>query len=152
MLGDRVLDARVLDLYAGTGAVGFEALSRGAAAVVFVDRHRSAARLIETNRAALCGDAGHTTVIQAPAKTAVARLARRGELFTLAWSDPPFESWRDGLEALIAAFESGVVEAGGLGCLECPAQADVEAALPEWMEIGRDLGGGASRVVLLSRK
>ena len=52
VLGD--LDgAVVLDLFAGTGAVGLEALSRGAAQVVSVDRHRSAARLVRHNRDAL---------------------------------------------------------------------------------------------------
>jgi 16S rRNA (guanine966-N2)-methyltransferase len=46
ILGPRVVGARMLDLYAGAGTVGFEALSRGAAAVTFVERHRDALRLI----------------------------------------------------------------------------------------------------------
>ena len=45
VLGDRVEGARFLDLYAGTGAVGLEALSRGAASVVFVERHAATARI-----------------------------------------------------------------------------------------------------------
>ena len=52
VLGDRVRGSRFLDLWAGTGAVGLEALSRGARSVVFVERHRAAARLIEENSAA----------------------------------------------------------------------------------------------------
>ncbi len=150
VLGDQIFGARVLDLFAGTGAVGFESLSRGAASVVFVDRHRSAVRLIETNRDALCGNDGRTKVIQAPAKSAVAGLARRGETFRVVWADPPFTSWREGILALIAAFESGVVEQDGLACLECPEQANLDGELPEWLEIRRDLAGGASRVVILA--
>ena len=49
ILGDRVLDARVLDLYAGSGAIGIEALSRGAASATFVERSRDAAELIRGN-------------------------------------------------------------------------------------------------------
>ncbi len=49
MLGPRVVDARVLDLYAGSGAVGIEALSRGAAQVAFVERARSAVTVIRKN-------------------------------------------------------------------------------------------------------
>ncbi len=49
ILGERVLDARVLDLYAGSGAIGIEALSRGAASATFVERSRDAAELIRGN-------------------------------------------------------------------------------------------------------
>jgi 16S rRNA (guanine966-N2)-methyltransferase len=49
VLAERVRDARVLDLYAGTGAIGIEALSRGAAHVTFVDEDRRAVKLIEEN-------------------------------------------------------------------------------------------------------
>lgn len=52
-LGERVPEARVLDLYAGTGALGIEALSRGATTALFVEKHRSACRTI-TENLALC--------------------------------------------------------------------------------------------------
>src|SRR5436189_62791 len=50
-LGDAVIGARVLDLFAGSGALGIEALSRGAAAVVFVESDRQTAEIIERNLA-----------------------------------------------------------------------------------------------------
>jgi len=53
ILGDAVKGARVLDGYAGTGAIGIEALSRGAAEVTFVERDRRAVKLIEANLATL---------------------------------------------------------------------------------------------------
>ena len=151
VLGDRVPGARVLDLFAGTGAVGLEALSRGAREAVFVERHRSAAKIIQINRSALCGDETRSRLIQRPAGRAVAELAQRGEVFDLVWADPPFEAWLEGLTALVSAFEAHLIDAAGTACLECPEKADVVDGLPEWLEVERDLAGGASRVVLLRR-
>jgi 16S rRNA (guanine966-N2)-methyltransferase len=152
VLGDRTEGAAVLDLFAGTGAVGLEALSRGASRVVFVERHRAAVRLLEANRDTLCDSPGRTRVMHRPAREAVDELARIGERFQLAWADPPFESWTDGLDALVAAFVTGVLEPTATACLECPERADVLAAIPRWLEVERDLAGGASRVVLLARR
>jgi 16S rRNA (guanine966-N2)-methyltransferase len=151
VLGDRVRDAAVLDLFAGTGVVGLEALSRGAARVVFVERHRAAVRLIEANCGSLCDAPGQARILHRSAREAVELLAAAGEHFQLAWADPPFEAWPDGLNAVVAAFRGGVVEPGGVACLECPERAEVVAALPDWLEVERDLAGGASRVVLIRR-
>jgi 16S rRNA (guanine966-N2)-methyltransferase len=151
VLGERVQGARILDLFAGSGVVGFEALSRGARIAVFVDNHRSAVRLIESNRSELGIDSDRTRILRLPAEAALDRLDRAGESFDLAWADPPFESWRDGLDAVIAAFDRGILEAEATACLECPARADVAAALPKALRVERDLGGGASRVVLIVR-
>ena len=150
VLGDRVVGARLLDLYAGTGAVGFEALSRGAAEVVFVERHRPAIDLIDANRDAL-GAQDRVLLIRRPAARAVAQLATGGQIFDIAWSDPPFENWKDGLEVLVSAFRLTVISPSGAACFECPEHADVAGALPDEIEIVRDLAGGASRVVLLKR-
>jgi len=152
VLADRVVGAAVLDLFAGTGAVGLEALSRGAFRAVFVERDRTAVRLVEANRDALCGSSERARVLHRSARTAVEGLAGAGEQFSLAWADPPFESWQEGLEALVAAFSGGVLEPGATACLECPERADVEGSLPGWLEVERDLAGGASRVVLLRRR
>jgi len=149
VLADRVHDSRFLDLFAGTGAVGFEALSRGARSVVFVEKHRGAATLIEMNSASfdLTTDRAELTVCGAAAT--VDQLARRGDSFDIAWADPPFECWREGLDVLVAAFDSGLLNATGLACLECPAKADVAGSLPSSLQIARDLAGGASRVVMI---
>ena len=149
VLGDRVTDASFLDLYAGTGAVGLEALSRGARSVVFVERHRAAAHLIEENSASFDLTADRAELMVRGAAAAVDQLARRGDSFDIAWADPPFECWREGLEVLVTAFDSGLLKAGSLACLECPARADVESSLPENLPIIRDLTGGASRVVMV---
>jgi len=149
VLGDRVVGARFLDLYAGSGAVGFEALSRGALQVVFVERHRSAAKLIQQNRESLEVPVDRARLELGPSIRLVRDLSRRGERFDLAWADPPFERWSEGLEALMAAFELGVIRDQGIACLECPDRAEI-VELPRSIRVVRDLAGGASRVVLLA--
>lgn len=151
VLGDRVVSAFFLDLFAGTGAVGLEALSRGAASVVFVERHRGVARILGSNCALFDLEDNRAHTLVQPAAAAVAALARRGEAFDLAWADPPFETWEDGLAALAAAFSAGLLGSDAVACLECPERAAVEDGLPDDLEVFRDLKGGASRVVLIRR-
>lgn len=149
ILGERVAGARVLDLFAGTGAVGIEALSRGAVTAVFVDIHRNAARLIHTNLESLGVDRERAVVLNRPATPAAAELGRRNRIFDLVWADPPFETWRDGVEALAAAVDAGITAEAAILCLECPAEADLPEVFPATFKIERDLKGGASRVIIL---
>ncbi len=90
VLGDRVQGARFLDLYAGTGAVGLEALSRGAAQATFVESHGPAGRVIEEN-ARLCGVQDRARVIVAPVARGLAMLRAAGAVFDLVFADPPYE-------------------------------------------------------------
>jgi len=87
IVGQAIVDARVLDLYAGTGAIGFEALSRGAAHATFVEIHAPAAQAIRKTAAAL-GVERRTTVLLAPAEKAAARVGGR---FDFVYADPPYE-------------------------------------------------------------
>lgn len=149
ILGDRIGGARVLDLFAGTGAVGIEALSRGAARVVFVDAHRGSAKLVARNLDSFGIARDRGSFILQPANRAIDALERTHHTFDVVWADPPFESWRDGLDALAAAVAAGLTEEGATLCLECPEKADLESVLPAALEIERDLKGGASRVVIM---
>jgi 16S rRNA (guanine966-N2)-methyltransferase len=151
VLGDRVAGSRFLDLYAGTGAVGLEALSRGARSVVFVERHRAAAHLVEKNLATFDLSADRAELVVRPASAAVDRLARREHNFDIVWADPPFEIWSEGLEVVVKLFEVGLLHEKALACLECPEKVDVAGSLPSDLEIVRDLVGGASRVVMIEQ-
>lgn len=84
--GDPVTGARVLDLFAGTGALGLEALSRGAAHVTFVDDGTKALGLIRQN-IALCGAEAETRVIKRDARKLP---PNEGEAFDLVFLDPPY--------------------------------------------------------------
>jgi len=100
ILGPSIVGARVLDGYAGTGAIGIEALSRGAASVTFVERDPRAVRLIEANLAML-GEARarDRAIIRAGFADAVERLANAS--FDLIIVDPPYT--HDAAEAALLA-------------------------------------------------
>ncbi len=92
ILGSPPPGARVLDLYAGAGALGLESLSRGAASAVLIDEARAAAECIAGNAAAL-GMSERTRVVRAPVRSALARLAAAGEApFHWIFLDPPYAS------------------------------------------------------------
>jgi 16S rRNA (guanine(966)-N(2))-methyltransferase RsmD len=88
ILGPRVQQANVLDLFAGTGALGLEALSRGAARVTLVERSRTALPVLMRNVAAV-GLAG-TDIVAMDATRALSRLAAAAQRFDLVFLDPPY--------------------------------------------------------------
>ena len=91
-----VREARVLDLYAGSGALGLEALSRGAERAVFVEAGKPAQRAIKSNVDAL-GVAPRATLLPLRAEAALHALQRLGP-FSLVFADPP---WADAQAALV---------------------------------------------------
>src|SRR5438874_1828553 len=88
ILAARIAGARVLDGYAGTGAIGIEAISRGAARVVFVERDRRAQALIAENLAH-CGVTDGYVIIRASVARAIDDL--HGEPFDIMIFDPPYD-------------------------------------------------------------
>ena len=86
ILGTRVADARVLDLFAGSGALGFEALSRGAAHVTFVERHRPTADALRSSARELGVD-DDVDVLNAAAESAARTVGGR---YDLVFADPPY--------------------------------------------------------------
>ncbi len=89
IIAPHVMDARVLDVFAGTGAIALEALSRGAAAATCVEQDRRAALLIEENRA-LCGEENRCAIIRDSVERALARPIPGGP-FDIIVLDPPYE-------------------------------------------------------------
>jgi len=108
VLGPSVHDARVLDLFAGSGALGIEALSRGAATAVFVDRSRRAIDAIRANLDALDIEAD---VRPLEARAALRAASARREAYDLVFLDPPYrraaELGRELSEGLAAVLAPG---------------------------------------------
>ncbi len=90
ILGSEVEGKVVLDLFAGTGNLGIEALSRGAKRVIFVEKGRQALRLIQTNINQF-GLGDRSEIIPRDVNRAIGILNQRGELFDLILMDPPYE-------------------------------------------------------------
>ena len=142
ILVQRIEGARVLDGYAGTGAVGIEALSRGAAHVTFAERDRRAVALIRENIAA-CGAADYTI--------------HTGDLITLLrgwgaapldliWLDPPYET-AGIVDALDAA--AGALHPEGLVVLERATRREPE--VPRSLMRIRDVKSGDSTLTFFAR-
>jgi 16S rRNA (guanine(966)-N(2))-methyltransferase RsmD len=90
ILGNEVEGKVVLDLFAGTGNLGIEALSRGAKQIVFVERAKEALRMIERNLFQ-CGFSGRAEVIPKEVNRAIGILEAKGMSFDLILMDPPYE-------------------------------------------------------------
>ena len=102
--------ARVLDLFAGSGSLGLEALSRGAARAVFVDSSRAAAAAIRDNLRSL-GLEARAEVLIAEIERALAALTARGERFDLVFIDAPYRNDVSG--AVLGALQArGLLDAG----------------------------------------
>ena len=114
--------SRVLDLFAGTGQLGIEALSRGAAAAVFVEQRRDAAALVRDNLR-LTGLADRARVVNGEA---LSYLASAGERFDIIFLDPPYAAglWKPVLEA-VSRFD--ILSDHGIIICESPQ----DEALPE---------------------
>jgi 16S rRNA (guanine966-N2)-methyltransferase len=91
IIAARVPDARFLDLCAGSGAVGLEAISRGAASAVFVDQSRRALEQIEEN-IERCGVDDRVRILGRDALSALRTLAAAGDQFDLVYVDPPYDA------------------------------------------------------------
>jgi len=108
--------ARCLDLFAGTGAVGLEFLSRGSVSCVFVENDGAACRVIEQNLAKL-GLRGAGRVIHSDAIQAARRLGARGDVFDVIFADPPYR-YELSSQLLRAIEEAGIVAPGGVVIIE----------------------------------
>ena len=107
----------VLDLYAGSGALGIEALSRGAADAVFVERAAGALESLRRNLAEL-GLRDRSRVLRSDVRTAIRRLGRRGGCYQLILIDPPYASG-EAEKAMVEVVAAGILAAGGTLVVEC---------------------------------
>ena len=104
ILGERVEDARVLDLFSGSGALGLEALSRGAASCVFVDEHRAAEKILLENLAKSRLEGGR------PVKADVhAWVTRDVGSYDLIFADPPYAKYPTDRDHLKELFTKGAL-------------------------------------------
>ena len=120
-------DARVLDLFAGSGALGIEALSRGASSAVFVERDPDAVRAIERNldRLRLTG----ARVVRGDVLLAIAQEEAAGAKYDLVLVDPPYGMLTE-IQPRLARHLPPLLTANGLVVVETDARVEPELPLP----------------------
>jgi 16S rRNA (guanine966-N2)-methyltransferase len=119
--------ARVLDLFAGSGALGIEALSRGASSAVFVDRDPDAVRTIERNHDHLRLTGAR--VVHGDAVRTIAQEATAGAKYDLVLVDPPYGMLTE-IQPRLARHLRSLLAADGLVVVETDARTELELPLP----------------------
>jgi 16S rRNA (guanine966-N2)-methyltransferase len=142
-LGDRVEGARCADLFAGTGAMGIEALSRGAASCLFVDAGAAAVRAIRENLERT-GLADRATVVRADV---LAALGRDPAPIDLALVDPPYAHPRKAVEEFLTRLAS-VASPDAIVALTRP-KGDHTDVIPVHWSVVRILTYGDTRILIL---
>lgn len=143
IIGSKIIGAKVLDLFAGTGNLGLESWSRGAAAITFIDESKESLRLVKSN-IAKCRAETDCTVIKGSAPQIAERLAAQGQRFDFAFCDPPYnKGW---VQQIVAVLErSPFLAAGGYLIVERSAH-DPLPPLPSTCELVRGSRYGETAV------
>jgi 16S rRNA (guanine(966)-N(2))-methyltransferase RsmD len=157
MLAEEIVDARVLDLYAGSGAVGLEALSRGAHSCALVEQNKSAAGLIRRNLSQ-CGWLERGEVWPCAVQIALRKLLQQHKKFDIIFADPPFdrakewENFVSGIDKaviLLHNFTEAVTE-GGLLVVQHPFRYPLDFS--GVLEIVRERRAGESTLSFFRKK
>lgn len=144
----RVRGAKVLDMFAGTGAMGLEALSRGAVSAVFVDRSAEAASLIKRN-ADVTGFSGRSRMMRTDAEAAARSLDAAGERFDIIFMDPPYAS--DVMDRLFASGSAEKLLADG-GIIVAEHGREKELSVPAGLCIKDKRAYGIASVSFIERE
>lgn len=128
ILADRVPECIFLDLFAGTGNVGIEALSRGAALAVFVEKEHKNTRVIVENLK-ITGFLSSARVLRREAKEAAKLLCVEGIVFDLIFMDPPYQTDL-AKETLACVATGGILKRSGIVIVETGQKEDMPLELP----------------------
>ncbi len=149
-LGPAIENGRVLDLFAGTGAYGLEALSRGAKEAVWIESARSTAALLEKNRKEVEKSIGHRVSGRLLVRDIRRHGMRAGDRFDFIFADPPYHMAEVMLpEVFILAGQHLEDSEGSRLMIEAPG--NLPLVHPQWEEIrrfGGDKSGPSLRVLI----
>ncbi len=138
-LGQRINDARVCDLFAGTGSYGLEALSRGGASATFLETNPKACAMIKANIQIVAKSMGADRL---DAKTligdAIKATALENDSFDMIFVDPPYDMIESSAPALFSTFNRLLAE-NGIVVFEMPGRLEIE---PEGWNLRKRIGKG----------
>jgi 16S rRNA (guanine(966)-N(2))-methyltransferase RsmD len=136
-----------LDIYAGTGAVGLEALSRGAVRAVFIESSRSCREALKAN-IEKCGFVDKAEVLETAAEQGIKLLAGRGQRFEIIFADPPYGK---GLAGLIPGLigESEISAAGGMLIIQHSLREGLEINSGVWKVVDNRKYGDTEITILI---
>lgn len=150
MIGDLVEDAQVLDLFAGSGAMGLEALSRGAREAVFAEQHSGACQVIQDNLTRTKLRGGRVT--KGDAYASLRRLAEGGSQFQIIFADPPYAKKPGDTDHAQQLLQSPhlrqVLAPGGVVVLETMVTKHDTGVIADW-EVIRDRAYGSTRILIV---
>ncbi|MBO5643417.1 MAG: 16S rRNA (guanine(966)-N(2))-methyltransferase RsmD [Kiritimatiellae bacterium] len=150
ILAPELREAKFLDLFAGSGSVGIEALSRGASSVVFVENMRRHVAVLEANLKTLSLTPPRASVVVSQVESWVSSYSGPG--FSIAFADPPYVLWREGglAEFLKLLAQRSVVSIEGLFIAETDMAMDAQEV--EGWQLLRDRLYGKTRIAIWRRK
>jgi 16S rRNA (guanine(966)-N(2))-methyltransferase RsmD len=144
ILGEDVKGSFVLDLFAGTGAMAIESLSRGAAGAVLVESSPNALTALRTNLATLGAEGA--LCLPLDYREAVRRLSAKGRTFDLVFLDPPYGKGLVGRSAELLS-RAGILAPGAVVVAERASRDPLETLPPDWRERA-DRRYGDTRITL----
>jgi len=154
VLGNSIQGAVFVDCYAGSGAVGLEALSRGAGQVFLIEEDAAAQRLIERNLAALGSpgleSGGNAVLVCASARRGLRRMEEQGVRARFCFLDPPYENSRERERSLRWLSASQLIEPGGQIIVQHDRKDAPGASLGPWQR-ARVLVQGSNALSFYSR-
>ena len=136
-LGARIEGARIADLFAGTGAYGLEAMSRGASSGLFVENSRKVVACLKKNLSAALESCGAKPTDWRVLAQKIYTIPSGLGPFDIVFMDPPYAMIEDRIPEIFAEHIAGIVAPDGLVCFEMPGNLDLE--LNGW-EATRRLG------------
>ena len=150
-LADRVEGARVLDLFAGTGALGLESWSRGADSITWVEDHRTVYRDLKKNVETLCGGAPRLSCVLGDAFRFLRR-SEKNRRYDLVFADPPYQRGHMGepLGKLLQILESDSILTS-TGCFVMEQNKNQDFTVPVGWNLIRDRSYGDTRILIYIR-
>ncbi len=150
IIGSKIVDAAVLDLFAGSGNLGLESWSRGARLVQFVDNNRVSLRLTESN-IQKCRAEAECKVLKHDAEAAVDLLYKQGQRFDLVFVDPPYnKGWVQ--KILVKLEKNPILAESGWLVAEHSMHDDIAIAVSDGYEIFRRQQYGETVLTFIRRK